>query len=134
MNLLQRRTGVAVLCLGAALIMVACGSSTTNTSGSSGPAGSTATNPSAGPNPNATESAPPGDIPDNQAFVPYAPKGTGYRLQVPEGWAMTQPGRATLFTDKYNSIRIEKLTVAKAPTVASATSTVLPRIKAAAHG
>lgn len=47
---------------------------------------------------------------------------------------MTQAGHATLFTDKFNSIRAVKMTAAKAPTVASSTATELPAIKSAAHG
>ena len=30
------------------------------------------------------DSGPPGDIPDNQAFVTF--RGAGYSLKVPEGW------------------------------------------------
>jgi hypothetical protein len=58
-------------------------------------------------NPNGPETSPPGDIPDNQAFVPYSPPGGGYTVEVPEGWARTQDGSATVFTDKLNSIRME---------------------------
>ncbi|PZS27821.1 MAG: hypothetical protein DLM58_18315 [Pseudonocardiales bacterium] len=86
-----------------------------------------------GPNPNATESSVPGDIPDNKVFRDYT-ANKAFSLKVPEGWAMTTAGQAVLFTDKYNSIRIESLPAATAPTVASATSQELPAIKAAAHG
>ena len=30
---------------------------------------------------------PPGDIPDNQAFVPYTSSSGGYTISMPEGWA-----------------------------------------------
>ncbi len=138
-----RRPGlrIALVCLPVALVASAC---TGSGSGSQSPAppaalstasnGASSSAGSGGPNPNATESAPPGDIPDNQAFVPYSPATHAYSLKVPEGWAMTRTGQATLFTDKYNSVRIDVLRAAKAPTVASSTATELPAIKAAAHG
>src|SRR5262245_5381289 len=37
----------------------------------------------------ATEDNPPGDIPDNQAFVPYTSANGGYAISMPEGWART---------------------------------------------
>ncbi len=54
-----------------------------------------------------SEVSPPGDIPDNQAFVAYTPPGAGYSVKVPEGWARTAAGGAVTFTDKLNSIRLE---------------------------
>lgn len=68
--------------------------------------------------PNAAEVSPPGDIPDNQVFVSYAPPGAGYQVKVPEGWSRTSQGGATTFTDKLNSIRLESSTANAAPTVA----------------
>jgi hypothetical protein len=58
--------------------------------------------------PNAQESSPAGDIPDNQAFVAYSPPGADYTVKVPEGWARTANGGAVTFTDKLNSIRMEE--------------------------
>lgn len=55
----------------------------------------------------APEVSPPGDIPDNQAYVRYTPPGAGFSVKVPEGWSRTQNGGAVVFTDKLNSIRIE---------------------------
>ncbi len=81
--------GAAILVLGAA----GCGSSS---SGGSQPV-----------DPNGAEVTPPGDIPDNQAFVAYSPPGGGYSVKVPEGWARTRVGGAVTFTDKLNSIRME---------------------------
>jgi hypothetical protein len=59
------------------------------------------------PNPNAPEANAAGDIPDNQAFVRYAPPGAGFSVKVPEGWARTAGGGAVTFTDKLNAIRME---------------------------
>jgi hypothetical protein len=128
---------VIVVSLSIALFASACGHSA-SASKPVTPSG-TVTSPSSsptstGPNPNATETPPPGDIPDNQVYVHYSPASRAYSLQVPEGWAMTRKGQATLFTDKYNSIRVNSIHVAKAPTVASAKATELPAIKASARG
>jgi hypothetical protein len=60
--------------------------------------------------PNAKETSPPGDIPDNQAYVAYSPPGADYSVKVPEGWARTAKGGVVTFTDKLNAIRMEELT------------------------
>ena len=87
---------VGALVLGAA----GCGSS----SSSSSSPGAGAAKPV---NPNAPEARTPGDIPDNQAYVSYTPPGARFSVKVPEGWARTAVAGATVFTDKFNSIRIE---------------------------
>lgn len=135
-------TGVALLTtLG---VLSACSSGGTAATGtpaaataptlmSAAPAGS-----SAAP---VTESNPAGDIPDTQAFVDYTPTPGGYTVQVPEGWARTDTatgtgtgtGTGTLFSDKYNSIRIETAAAAVAPTVQSGQAE-LAAIRAAAQG
>jgi hypothetical protein len=66
----------------------------------------------------APEAAVAGDIPDSQAFVSYA-SADGYSINVPEGWARSNDGAATVFTDKFNTIRIETAPTATAPTVDS---------------
>jgi hypothetical protein len=84
--------------------------------------------------PTTPEVSPPGDIPDNQAFVEYAPPGAGFALKVPEGWAQTSDRGAVVFTDKLNSIRIESMPANAAPTIESVTANELPAIKSAAAG
>jgi hypothetical protein len=79
-------------------------------------------------NPNAQESSPPGDIPDNQAFVAYSPPGADYGVKVPEGWARSAAGGAVTFTDKLNSIRMEETTSKGAATPAAAKRTELPQL------
>ncbi|MFF4837436.1 hypothetical protein [Streptomyces sp. NPDC001315] len=79
-----------------------------------------------------TESNPPGDIPDNQVYVSYRPTGgsfTGFTLKVPEGWARTSQGGTTAFTDKLNTVKITAVSASGAPTVASVTNTVVPRLR-----
>ncbi len=110
---------VAALALGAAL--AACGSS-----GSSSTSGAV--------NPNAAESSPPGDIPDNQVYVSYSSPGGGYSVKVPEGWSRSASGGAITFTDKLNSIRLESTPANKAPTVASARKTLVPQLSHSVKG
>ena len=75
---------------------------------------------------------PPGDIPDDQAFVPYTPASGAFVVRVPEGWARTESGTGsgltTSFTDKLNTIRMNARPVA-APTTASVIGTELSQIK-----
>src|SRR3954452_17847781 len=73
---------------------------------------------SAAPNPNAKEQSPPGDIPDNQAFVRYTPSGAAFSVKVPEGWARSTAGGAVTFTDKLNRISVRQATASAGPTVA----------------
>jgi hypothetical protein len=66
--------------------------------------------------PNAPEVVAPGDIPDNQLFVPYRPTDGGWTVSVPEGWGRTETNGAVTFTDKYNSITVTASKGATAPT------------------
>ena len=108
----------------AALVAAGCGSSSTSSSGSA----------TAAPKPNTTERSPPGDIPDNQAFVAYAPPRASYSVKVPEGWARTAAGGAISFTDKLNTVRLEHAAAAAAPTVRAARRTLLPRLSRSEKG
>ena len=98
--------------VGVALVAAGCGSSSSG-SPSSGGGGSTAKSP----NPNAPETSPAGDIPDNQAYVRYAPPQGGYSVKVPEGWARSTANGATTFTDKLNSITMQTRPAVAAPTI-----------------
>jgi hypothetical protein len=107
----------AILAAVAALLFAGCGSS-----------GSEPANPS-GP-----ETNPAGDIPDNQAFVPFSPPGAGFSVKVPEGWSQTRSGSATTFTDKLNAIGIESRKAAAPLTVAHAAKTELPALGRSVQG
>jgi hypothetical protein len=85
-------------------------------------------------NPNAAETSPLGDIPDNQAYVAYTPPGGGYSVKVPEGWARTASGGAVTFTDKLNSIRVESVAAKSAPTVAEAKRVEVPKLAQSVKG
>src|SRR3954469_7637221 len=71
----------------------------------------------------AEESSPPGDIPDDQVFVPYS-SPTGFALKVPEGWARRESGDQVNFTDKYNRIEIAVGRAETAPTVQTVKQTL----------
>lgn len=78
-----------------------------------------------------TESAPPGDIPDNLAFVRYDNKAGGYSFTHPEGWAETEQGTRVQFTDKLNGVVVDSAKAAQASTIATARATEVPRLQAA---
>jgi hypothetical protein len=80
------------------------------------------------PAPHATESNPPGDIPDQQIFVAYTPPGGHASVKIPEGWARRQTASGVTFTDKLNSITVQERAVATAATVASVTASILPQL------
>lgn len=103
-------TAIAVL----AVLLGACGAS----SGPYGTAGTTST--SAGTvDPNAPEIVEPGDIPDNQVFVPYNPASGAFSIEIPEGWARSEAYGIVTFTDNYNSVQLQQTSGASAPTVDS---------------
>jgi hypothetical protein len=109
------RTLLAAAAVCAALVIAACGSGSSSTS-------------SKAANPTAPENSPPGDIPDNQAFVAYAPPGASYSVKVPEGWSQTASGGAVSFTDKLNTVRLEQARATAAPSVGAVRSSVLPKL------
>lgn len=110
---MKLKTGLAIAALALGIGVAACGSSSSNTSAV---------------DPNAAEVSPAGDIPDNQAFVPYSQPGSGYSVDVPEGWAKTTSADGTTFTDKLNSITISDASATKALTVDEAKKTVIPQL------
>lgn len=81
------------------------------------PAGQSPAVTSGGQAPVPVESNPPGDIPDNLAFVPYANSTAGYSFTHPEGWAETEDGAMVTFTDKLNGITADTASLPSALTV-----------------
>ena len=100
----------------------ACGSSTARTP-TTQPPSSSATKV----DPNAPEVVAPGDIPDTQVFVPYTT--ADYTVTVPEGWSQSITGPTTIYSDHYNTIRIETARNAAAPTVATVQSAEVPTLQ-----
>ncbi|MDT5029967.1 MAG: hypothetical protein QOC94_138 [Actinoplanes sp.] len=68
----------------------------------------------------AAEKNPPGDIPDNVAFIGYINTAGRYRFTHPEGWAEKTKDTTVTFTDKLNGVQAMVGTATTAPTVASA--------------
>ena len=75
------------------------------------------------------ESNPPGDIPDNLAFVRYTNSAGGYSFTHPEGWAQTGQGTQARFTDKLNGVLVDSAKATQAPTTASARSADVTRLQ-----
>jgi hypothetical protein len=105
------------------LAAAGCGGSA-NTSSQGGARTSTAQ----GPNPNAPEKSPPGDIPDNQVYVPYAPPGAMYTVKVPEGWSRSTSAQGITFTDKLNSITMRTAPAGAPMTMQEAKRVEVPRL------
>jgi hypothetical protein len=130
------------LVLGSAVVLAACSGSSSSASSptdaaastpgsdtaSSGGHGTTSSpgTPSSAP---ATEFNPPGDIPDDQVFIPYVAPGGAVRIKVPEGWARSRTGGVTTFTDKLNSVSIEVVSNATAPAVDSVRQQEVPQLR-----
>ncbi|MET4780414.1 hypothetical protein [Glaciihabitans sp. UYNi722] len=99
-------------------------------SGCSAQSATTPAKPTSGaPAPHATEVSPSGDIPDNQAYVPFTDPTGAFSVTVPEGWAQSTADGATVFADKLNIIALRSATSATAPTVASATQNEVAALK-----
>ncbi|MCU1672992.1 MAG: lipoprotein [Frankiales bacterium] len=113
---MRRLLVAAVLVPSTALALAACGGSSGGTTGTpsiappSAPAGSTVPSPAStgaaqqGAIP--VEKNPPGDIPDNLAFVAYNNTTGKYTFTHPEGWAETTRGSTVTFTDKLNGVQV----------------------------
>lgn len=118
---------VGVAACGASNPVAAPSRSSVGASGSTGSGGSLPT-PSGSA---ATESNPPGDIPDTQAYVDFAPPGGPVTLKVPEGWAKSSTASSTTFTDKLNRIEVRLSTTGSAPTPSSLTTADVPTLQKA---
>jgi hypothetical protein len=110
------------------IVLAACAAIVAGGCGSGSGSGSTTANA------NAPESSPPGDIPDNQAYVAYSPPGASYSVKVPEGWSRTAAGGAVSFTDKLNTVRLEQATATAAPTASVVRQTLLPKLASSEKG
>jgi hypothetical protein len=80
----------------------------------------------------APEKNPPGDIPDNQVFVPYrSPLGSS--IKVPEGWSRVERADGVRFSDKYNIIDLAVSTADQAPNAAAAKTREAAELQKAGH-
>ncbi|MEA2255100.1 MAG: hypothetical protein QOG35_1145 [Solirubrobacteraceae bacterium] len=130
---MRTRTALAVAAVALAMTAAACGSSSSSSStpAKTSTGGGQASKPV---DPNAPETSPAGDIPDNQAFVAYSPPGGGFSVKVPEGWSRTSAAGAVTFTDKLNAIRMQSATASAPLTVARARSVELPALAKTVKG
>lgn len=112
-----------------AAAMLGCGSPATTTAPTGATAGAGGTSTSSSGGFAATDSNPAGDIPDTQAFVITHDPQARFTVRVPEGWARSDGGAASTLSDHYNSVRIETVAAASAPTVESAQTAELPGIR-----
>jgi hypothetical protein len=124
-----RGMSLGIVGVGLAVALCACGGPTVGT-----PPPAAASAAAGAPNPNAPEVVAAGDIPDDQVFVPVTPPGAAFTVSVPQGWARTDDAGATVFTDKFNSVRIETRPLAAAPDVASVRAQDVARLQGSAPG
>jgi hypothetical protein len=140
-----RRRGIptALAVLGAVVVIAGCGASSGGGTGAppsaapSGQGSAVAGTPSpnaAAPDPNAPEIGAAGDIPDNQVYVSFTPPRATFTVSVPQGWAQSSAGTATLFTDKFNSVRIDMQPRPAAPDVASVRAQEVPQLQGSVPG
>jgi hypothetical protein len=94
----------AVVTAATALVAFGCGgTSHSGTAAGTASAGSGAQTTKS----KAADASPPGDIPDNQAYVTYAaPAALGFKVKVPEGWSRSSKVKTVTFTDKLNTIML----------------------------
>ena len=116
----------AIIALGAA----GCGSSGSSSTAAPAPSSSAAASTPA----NAPEVNPAGDIPDDQAFVPFALPGEKIKVDIPEGWSRTSTGGAVRFTDKLNAIKVETMPAGAPPTVRDTKQTDVPKLASSVPG
>jgi hypothetical protein len=88
-----------LICLTVAALAPGCGS------GNDTPA-STDNGQSAGALSAEAQSAATGDIPDNQVFLTFRNKASGYSMQYPEGWSQSGSGNNVTFQDKNNIVHV----------------------------
>jgi|SRR5882757_827171 len=120
----------------AALVLAACAPAAPT--GSVVPSAEAASAPPPAASPESTaggaEVNPSGDIPDNQAFVPYFPPGATFTVSVPEGWSRLVQDGGVAFTDKLNSVHVAAAPQPRAPTRESVAAQELPALRASVPG
>ena len=66
--------------------------------------------------------------------MPYPSAGGSFVVRVPQGWAQSAAGSAVVFTDKFNSVRIESAPRSQAPDVPSARAQEIPQLQSSVPG
>jgi len=75
------------------------------------------------------EKNPPGDIPDNQAFVAYTSAIGGYGLEVPEGWARKTNGMNVTFIEKLDGLSVDITDSSQVPSAESIRTNQAEKLK-----
>ncbi len=123
-----RRVAVAgTLAVAAMGVLAACGSSVGSSKSTGGASQGATSTSQRGTGAHATESNPPGDIPDTVAYVDYKSADGTVQFVHPEGWSSTKSSNGVAFTDKLNSVTVST-TSGPAPTVGSVKSTIVPKL------
>ncbi len=121
--------------LAGAAAIIALGASACGSSGSSSTAAPAPTSSAAASTPaKAPEVSPSGDIPDNQAYVPFAVPGAPIKVSIPEGWSRTSASGAIRFTDKLNAIKVETMAASAPSTVRDVKQTEVPKLASSVPG
>ena len=138
---MRRRTPAVLAALVLAAALAACGGKDAGSAAaSSEPAPAAESSATAEPataaavpseDPVAAEDNPPGDIPDDLAFVRYRNSAGHYSITHPEGWAETEKGSTVTFTDKLNSVHVEVGDRTSPATAAGARKSDVPALRAA---
>lgn len=116
---MKRLSPLSTIAVTLALAATGCGSSSSGTAASPSPGSTvapgssalTSSAPSASQAPVPVESNPPGDIPDNLAFVLYTNPTAGYTFTHPEGWVQQENGAAVTLTDKLNGFSADTASI-----------------------
>jgi hypothetical protein len=124
----------AVAVMASLALAAACGGPPARPGPSAAGLAASASPSAAAANPNASETTAAGDIPDNQVFVPYTPAGAAFVVTVPQGWAQSSEGSTVVFSDKFNSVRIESLPRPQAPDVATVRAQEVPQLSSTVPG
>ena len=97
--------------------------------GSTSPNSGPVATPGAGQSAVPAEKNPPGDIPDNVAYVAYTNAAGKYTFTHPEGWSETTTGSTVTYTDKLNGVQVLLGKLTTAPTVDSAKQRDVPALR-----
>jgi hypothetical protein len=131
---MRSRVSLAIVVVSVALLAACAGGSSADLGGGPSKGGPTTgagiTGPSGPESPVPTEDNPPGDIPDDVAFVPFTSRAGGFTIDIPEGWARTSDHGSVTFTDKLNTVVVSWRPGGTAPTVATVRRDELPALAA----
>jgi hypothetical protein len=123
-------TASTIVCLAVGGVAGCGGGSTKPSAGTTNPPAGTSPGASgAGQAPVPAETNPPGDIPDNQAYVVFRSDAGHFGVKVPEGWARADAASGVTFSDHLNSIQLTWQAAPTPPSEQRATAQDIPELK-----